>query len=132
MPLNSIVKLGKVIIFLDLQWDLGEDGEGRTYEMHRKPGRCCLSSPQRHPRPGHEMRSRSSPTLLSFNDLSFRAHINMSDRYAKRMYSRKFGVLVPEWLVVVVELILFETMFLKGQLSKDPGQCADWLHGMQG
>lgn len=41
-------------------------------------------------------------------------------------------MLVPERLVVVVELILFETMFLKGQLSKDPGQCTDWPAGMQG
>jgi hypothetical protein len=48
------------------------------------------------------------------------------------MYSRKFGALVHEWLVVVMELILFEIMFLKGQLSKDPGQCADWLQAMQG
>jgi hypothetical protein len=45
------------------------------------------------------------------------------------MYAGNFGELVPERLLVVVELILFETMFLKGQLSKDPGPCSHWLAG---
>lgn len=48
------------------------------------------------------------------------------------MYLMDFEVRVPEWQVVGVELILFETMFLKGQLSKDPSLWLDWLAGMQG
>lgn len=112
---------------------MGVDSErekmGKSYEKHRKPGRCCLSSPQRHLRPGHDLRSRSSPALLFFDNLLSSAHINMSDRRAKRMYAENSGALVPERLLVVVELIVFETMFLKGQLSKDPGPSSHWLVG---
>jgi hypothetical protein len=42
------------------------------------------------------------------------------------MSSREFSSAVPVRLRGVVEVILFETIFLKGQLSKDPGQSADW------
>ena len=77
---NPIVNLGKEGCIFCLGKGFAKGVERRTYEKHRTPGRCCLSSPQRHPRPGHEMRSRSSPALLSCNDLSFRAHINMSGR----------------------------------------------------
>jgi hypothetical protein len=48
------------------------------------------------------------------------------------MYAGDFGVLVPERLLVVVELILFETMFLKDSFRKAPVLALIGWWGMQG